>query len=44
VPHFSPEWLARTGTALEPIVERLVGVRVPTCGQLLAPQDATLMD
>ena len=35
VPHFSPEWLARTGAALEPVVERIPGLRVPICGQLL---------
>jgi SAM-dependent methyltransferase len=35
VPHFSPEWLARTGAALEPLVERIAGVRTFTCGQLL---------
>jgi SAM-dependent methyltransferase len=39
VPHFSPEWLARTGALLEPIVERLAVVRVPTCGQLLIVAD-----
>lgn len=35
VPHFSPDWLARTGAALEPIVERIPGIRVVTCGQIL---------
>jgi ubiquinone/menaquinone biosynthesis C-methylase UbiE len=35
VPHFSPEWLARTGAAMEPLVERIRGLRVFACGQLL---------
>jgi SAM-dependent methyltransferase len=35
VPHFSPEWLARTGAMLEPFVERISGVRAFACGQLL---------
>jgi 2-polyprenyl-3-methyl-5-hydroxy-6-metoxy-1,4-benzoquinol methylase len=35
VPHFSPAWLARAGAALEPVVERLPGLRIPVCGQIL---------
>jgi hypothetical protein len=39
VPHFSPEWLARTGAVLEPVIERIPGLRVVTCGQLLVVAD-----
>jgi ubiquinone/menaquinone biosynthesis C-methylase UbiE len=39
VPHFSPEWLARTGAALEPVVERIPALRLITCGQLLVVAD-----
>ena len=35
VPHFSPDWLARTGAVLEPVIERIPGLRIITCGQLL---------
>jgi ubiquinone/menaquinone biosynthesis C-methylase UbiE len=34
VPHFSPDWLAHLGARLEPLVERIAGVRVVACGQL----------
>lgn len=34
VAYFSPEWLARTGARLEPIVERIAGLRAIACGQL----------
>lgn len=40
VPHFSPDWLVRIGAALEPVVERIPGLRVVTCGQLLMVADA----
>ena len=34
VPHFSPEWLARTGAILEPVIERIAGLRTIVCGQV----------
>jgi hypothetical protein len=39
VPHFSPDWLAHAGAALEPLVEHVPGVRVVACGQLLIVAD-----
>ena len=39
VPHFSPQWLARTGAVLEPVIERIPGLRVVACGQLLVVAD-----
>jgi 2-polyprenyl-3-methyl-5-hydroxy-6-metoxy-1,4-benzoquinol methylase len=34
VPMFSPDWMVTAGAALEPLVERLPGVRALACGQL----------
>jgi SAM-dependent methyltransferase len=39
VPHFSPDRLARICAGLEPVVERIPGLRVVTCGQLLVVAD-----
>ena len=39
VPHFAPDWIVRLGSALEPIIESLPGIRAFVCGQVVMLAD-----